>query len=98
MSYNVFCTFDLKNASTQDYQNAYRDLSNIGLQKVVTGEGGGKAAIPTTAAMGQFTGASAAAVRTDVRSKVAAAFNARKFTSEIFVVVGGDWAWGAMTT
>jgi hypothetical protein len=31
MSYFVFCTFDL-NASSQDYQNAYAELGNIGPQ------------------------------------------------------------------
>jgi len=98
MGYIVFCTFDLKNASSQDYQNAYSDLQNIGLSQIQTSSTGSKVVIPTTSVMGEFTGVSRDAVRDDLRSRVKAAFTARKFTSEIFVVVGGDWAWGGATT
>lgn len=98
MSYLVFCTFDLKNASSKDYENAYADLSGIGLRKVVKSDSGGDVVIPTTAAMGTFTGSNAATVRTDVRNAVQKAFNVRRFKSEIFIIVGGDWAWGAGTT
>jgi len=34
MSYLIFCTFDLKNASSVDYDNAYADLKALGLSKV----------------------------------------------------------------
>lgn len=37
MSYTVMCTFDLKNATQQDYNNAYSDLAQIGMRKVVVG-------------------------------------------------------------
>jgi hypothetical protein len=97
MSYIVFCTFDLKNASSQDYQNAYADLEKIGLRKVHKTDGG-NVVIPTTSAMGTFTGSNAATVRDDIRNKVKAAFTARRFKSEIFIVVGDNWAWGASTT
>jgi hypothetical protein len=98
MSYIVFCTFDLKNASAADYQNAYADLDAIGLKRVHVGGDGTKAVIPTTSAMGYFNGASAAAVRDDIRQRVKSAFQARRFKSEIFVVVGADGTWGATTT
>jgi hypothetical protein len=98
MSYLVFCTFDLKNASSQDYQNAYSDLDKIGLHKVVKGSGGSDVVIPTTSAMGNFTGSSSTSVRDDICNSIQAAFKARKFKSEIFLVVGGDWAWGSRTT
>ena len=97
MSYLVFCTFDLKNASSQDYQNAY-DLAKIGLHKVVKADNGNDVVIPTTAVMGSMVGASSSQVSTDVRSKIQVMFNARRFKSEIFVVVGGDWAWAAGVT
>src|SRR5437870_3218829 len=35
MSYFVVCTFDLKNATRTDYENAYADLANLGLRKTV---------------------------------------------------------------
>ncbi|MDI1340869.1 hypothetical protein [Polaromonas sp.] len=93
MSYLVFCTFDLKNASTQDYQDAYEDLASLGLQKIVTRSQGAKVVIPTTAAMGTFTGSDAATVCTDIRDQVQGAFEARGLKSELFLVTGGDWAW-----
>jgi hypothetical protein len=98
VSYLAFVTFDLKNASSQDYQNAYADLEKLGLKRVHKNSQGGNNVIPTTAAMGFFEGSGASKVCEDVRDKVRAAFNARKFKSEIFVVVGGDWAWVASTT
>lgn len=98
MMYLVFCTFDLKNATATDYQNAYAELDAIGLNKIVKGGNGGNVVIPTTAAMGEFNGASAASVRDDIAERVRVAFANRRFKSEIFVVVGDDWAWGARTT
>ncbi len=98
MSYFATCTFDLKNASNQDYQDAYAALAAIGLRKVVVGDAGKQVVAPTTTTAGEFNGASASAVRDFVREQVREAFKARQFSSEIFVVVGGDWAWGAATT
>ncbi|MBY8972760.1 hypothetical protein J1G33_20430 [Pseudomonas sp. P867] len=98
MSYLVYCTFDLKNASSKDYENAYADLQRIGLARVVKADEGRHVVIPTTSTMGFFDGTSAAAVRNDIRNSIQAAFRARFLTSEIFVVIGGNWAWGAGTT
>ena len=99
MSYVVFCTFDLKNAGSTDYQNAYADLAKLGLQKVHKADQGNQIVIPTTSVMGSFNGANAGTIGDDIRQRVRAAFNARGFTSEIFVVVGGEnWAWRSGTT
>lgn len=98
MSYLVFCTFDLKNASSQDYQNAYNDLARIGLKKVHKQSGGGEAVIPTTAAMGFFDGKGASQVVEHVRDSVQAAFRARRLKSELFMTAGDNWAWLAATT
>lgn len=98
MSYLVFVTFDLRSASSEDYKNAYADLEQIGLKKVHMNTGGGNDVIPTTAAMGFFDGASAKTVCEALRDQVRAAFNARKFKSEVFTIAGGDWAWVASTT
>jgi hypothetical protein len=99
MSYAVLCTFDLKGASSTDYQNAYSDLQRLGLNKVQSNDQGGNTVIPTTTALGTFNGANAAALRDDIRAKVKAVFSARGFRSEIFVLVGGiDWTWGAATS
>ena len=98
MSYLVFCTFDLKSASDQDYRNAYADLEKIGLKKVVIANNGNNVVIPTTSAMGEFNGTSASSVRDDIRNRVQNAFKARGFKSEIFLTIGGDWAWGSAAT
>lgn len=98
MSYLVFCTFDLKGASSQDYQNAYSDLGKVGLQKVHKLGNGNNAVIPATAAMGFFNGGGASTVIEQVRNSVQAAFNARGFKSEIFLTAGGDWSWVPATT
>ena len=97
MSYQVFCTFDLKNASRQDYANAYADLENLGLRRVHQSTAG-EIVIPTTSVLGTYNGGSADIVRDHVRSKVKEAFTARRFTSEIFVAVGENGTWGAATT
>ena len=98
MSYLVVCTFDLKDASYQDYQNAYADLAQSGLKKVVLSDQGGKVVIPTTTVAGELNGTSAPSVRDYACDQVQKAFAARRFSSEIFVAVGGDWAWGGRTT
>jgi hypothetical protein len=98
MSYLVYCTFDLKSASSKDYENAYADLQRIGLAKVVKADDGQHVVVPTTSTMGFFNGTDATAVRNDVRNAVQAAFRARALKSEIFVVVGANWSWGAATT
>lgn len=98
MSYLVMCTFDLKNATSQDYQNAYADLADLGLKKVHTSSQGNNVVIPTTAAMGEFSGSDGGVVSNAIRIKVEKAFNARGFRSEIFVIAGNDWGWSATTT
>jgi hypothetical protein len=98
MSYFVTCTFDLKNASRDDYINAYADLKRLGLSRTVASVQGTTVVAPTTMTMGEFNGQNVGAVRDSVRDQVQAAFAARRFSSEIFVSVGGDWAWGAATT
>ncbi len=98
MAYLVTCTFDLKNATRTDYQNAYADLEGIGLKKVIVSDQGNEVVTPTTMTIGTFNGQSAGAVRDYVRDNVQGAFRSRRFSSEIFVTVGGDWAWGGATT
>ncbi|MCR5882172.1 hypothetical protein LRS03_04570 [Rhizobacter sp. J219] len=98
MSYLVFCTFDLKNATSSDYETAYAALEKLGLQKVHKSDKGKEVVIPTTAAMGELDGDNAGAVRDHVAAQIKAAFAALRLKSEIFVTVGGNWAWGSRTT
>jgi hypothetical protein len=98
VAYLATCTFDLKNASRTDYQNAYSDLERIGLKQAIVAESGTKVVAPTTMTIGTFNGQSAGGVRDHLVQAVKAAFAARRFSSEIFITVGGDWAWGSGTT
>ena len=95
----VTCSFDLKGASSTDYQNAYADLANLGLKTAVVSDRGTNVIAPTTMAMGEIDGTSVDAVRDDIRNKVQAAFRQRRFSSEIFrVVAAGNWTWGGAST
>ena len=94
----MFCTFDLANASRFDYENAYADLEKLGLSRVIAAENGSEVVIPTTSVFGKFNGGSVGKVRDDLRNQVRAAFRAKGFDSEIFVLAAHDWAWGAATT
>jgi hypothetical protein len=76
MAYLVTCTFDLKNASRTDYQNAYADLQKLGLKKVILSDGGKEVVVPTTMTIGTFDGQGAGPVRDYVRDKIQAAFRA----------------------
>jgi len=98
VSYLAICTFDLSNATHQDYQTAYSALEAIGLKKVILTSDGGQVVMPTTTTTGEFNGASAVAVRDYVREQVRQALASRRLSAEIFVAVGGDWAWGAART
>ena len=59
MSYGVFCTFDLKNPKSGDYETAYNDLEKIGLKRIVVGTSGNRV-IPTTSVIGNFSGGAVA--------------------------------------
>ncbi len=98
MSYLVLCTFDLKGATSQDYQTAYAELGKIGIHKVHKTAEGSKAVIPTTAAMGFFSGSSASSVCDSIRDRVKIAFRSRGLRSELFFVAADNWAWIADAT
>ena len=99
MNYFCVCTFDLnQGASSEDYKNAYSDLENMGFKMKVRLTAGEEILLPNTTTAGTFNGDSAGAVRDDLTKKVKTAFANRGFKSEIFISVGGNWAWGHETT
>lgn len=98
MSYGVILSFDLKNASSDDYGNAYEDVKKIGFKTHLVGDTNKSIQLPTTTCYGVFDGASAEAVTLVLREKVKAAFVARKFTYEIFVAAGGGGHWWGWTS
>ncbi|NVO73210.1 hypothetical protein [Photobacterium damselae] len=99
MSYIVFCTFDLRNASSQDYENAYSALGRLGLNRVIAADNGRQVVIPTTSVQGSFNGRDAATVRDDLRNRIQQAFTNLGLRSEIYLITGGEnWAWGSTTS
>lgn len=98
MSYIVVCTFDLENATSQDYKDAYSDLEKLGLRKVAANTDGGNTVIPSTTVAGEFTGEDNPALVKEINRRVKSAFSSRGFKSEIFVVAGTNWAWEASAT
>lgn len=98
MKYLIYLTFDLKGATAQQYQTAYAELEKLGLSRVQKNTHGGQDVIPTTSAMGFFSGESSAQLCETIRDQVIAAFKARGFKSELFFVTGDNWAWAASAT
>lgn len=97
MSYFVTVSFDLKNANTEDYVNVYNAFAVIGLQKQLKADNGVVVQLPTTTCAGTFNGASAGVVRDDLANRCSAAIEQLALSGEVFVTVGGDWAWGHRT-
>ena len=93
MSYFITCTFDLKDGTPEDYQDAYADLDLIGLYREIVDKRGQRRILPTTTVAGLFYGSDSVSVRNDVNSGIRSAFASRGFTYELFLSVGTGWAW-----
>jgi hypothetical protein len=98
MTYLVFCVFDLKHASREDYLYAYMDLAALGLRKTVKSDNGPSFQLPASAVMGTFDGRSVEDVRSAVGKKVQGIFKARGLTGTFFLVASADWACAGETT
>lgn len=95
MSYLAVLTFDLHNADSEDYACADRQLAEVGLSKRLTADAGGVVQLPYNTYVGSFTGVSAGNVRDYVRERAKQALMACKLRGRLFVMAGGDWAWGS---
>ncbi|QDT29881.1 hypothetical protein Enr10x_52380 [Gimesia panareensis] len=93
-SFFVVTTFDLKDASSADYDCAEKNLNAVGLSKTLKS---GTVNLPYNTFAGQFTGKDAPSVRDFVRTKAKAALNKCGLSGNLFVSVGGDWTWGSTT-
>jgi len=93
MSYLVLVTFDLKDASWDDYKAVYEELENIGLLKRLISSEGKEVLLPTTTVAGEFEGDSSVDVRNNIMNKCKRIFKYLKLHGEIFVEVGDNWSW-----
>lgn len=94
MSYFVVVTFDIANGKAEDYETVYNEFAKIGLRRTLTYGQGNKIQLPTTTTAGEFNGQNAGSVRDDLCDKTQQIFTRNRLKGEIFVSVGGDWAWG----
>lgn len=94
MSYFVVATFDIANGRFEDYEGIYQDFATLGLRRTLQTDKGKAVKLPTTTTAGEFNGQSAAAVRDYLCDKTQQCFVRRRLHGEIFMSVGGDWAWG----
>ena len=98
MTFLLFCVFDLKNASREDYLYAYMDFATLGLRKGVKSDNGPSFQLPASAVMGTFEGRSIEDVRTTVAKKVQGIFKARGLNGTFFLVASTDWACAGEST
>jgi len=94
MTFQVFMSFDLHNASDEDYAKFYHALAKIGLFHWVKGNIG-KLELPHSAVIGDFPGISVESVRDQVRTMVVQILEATTLQGFIFVVVGENGTWGS---
>ena len=98
MTFLVFCVFDLKSATREDYLYAYMDLATLGLRQTVKSDNGPSFKLPASAVMGTFDGRSVEDVRGVVSRKVQGIFKARGLMGTFFLVASADWACAGEST
>jgi hypothetical protein len=92
MTFLVFCVFDLKGATREDYLYAYMDLATLGLRQTVKSDNGPSFRLPAAAVMGTFDGRNVEEVRSTVSRKVQGIFKGRGLNGTFFLVASHDWA------
>ena len=92
MTFLVFCVFDLKNGTREDYLYAYMDLATLGLRQTVKSDNGPSFKLPAAAVMGTFEGRTIDEVRSIVSRNVQGIFKARGLNGTFFLVASTDWA------
>ena len=98
MTFLVFCVFELKNSTREDYLYAYMDLAALGLRQTVKSDNGPSFKLPAAAVMGTFEGRTIDEVRSIVSRDVQGIFKARGLNGTFFLVASTDWACAGETT
>jgi hypothetical protein len=93
--YQVVVTFDLVDASSEQYRCVRDELSSMGLYSLVIGSNDQTIDLPYNTFQGDFYGSSSGELRDSIRSRMVEAFRRCGVAGPIFVTVGGvDWTWG----
>jgi hypothetical protein len=98
MTFLVFCVFELKNSTREDYLYAYMDLAALGLRQTVKSDNGPSFKLPAAAVMGTFEGRTIDEVRSIVSRNVQGIFKTRGLNGTFFLVASTDWACAGETT
>jgi len=98
MSYLVTVTFDIENATSQNYIDISNSFQRLGLFTFIKGHDNRNIDLPSNTYSGEFNGISVENIRNDICDRVQRAFINLKLQAKIYVVVGGDWGWGMRTT
>lgn len=94
MSYLVSISFDIKNATSKNYDDFYSKLDQIGLSKHLVADNGSKIQIPTTTTLaGIFEGNSIEEIRDYIADEIKKVYHQLNLNGEIFVFVGSNWGW-----
>lgn len=96
MQYQILCTFDLKNATTKNYDDAYKVLEKLGLNRVQAGTPR-DVVIPTTTVLGSrsFENTNSHNVAVSYRDVISKEFESLKLSYEIFITAGQNGSWAA---
>lgn len=98
MSYLVTVSFDIENASAEQYNQVEEKLSEIGFSNEIIGNSNKEVKLPNNTFAGEFDGANASKVRDDLSDMIRGIFSSLELKAKIFVHVGGNWAWGSRNT
>jgi len=101
MSYAVTVTFDIHNSENADYDEINEALVSIGLYKNIKANNNKTISLPNNTYFGEFNNYqtnSAGDLRENIANRIKKEFDKMKLKSNIFVAVGGDWAWGSSKT
>jgi hypothetical protein len=97
MSYFVTVTFDIHDGSAADYTTTYAEMAKIGLRPTIITNSGTRVDLPASTVAGEFNYPSAKTVRDDISQRAQDIFARNRLSGNVFVAVGGDWAWGQRT-
>ena len=98
MIYQVVVTFDLVDASSDQYSCVREELSGMGLYNLVFGEEDRRVDLPHNTFVGDLYGSNVDEIRNSIRSQMKDAFRGCGVTGLILVTVGGpEHTWGTAT-
>lgn len=98
MNFTALCTFDLTNASEEDYEKAYEVLENIGLSREADGTNR-QIDLPNTTVLGEFDRETKAEVKEFIAEKIKKSFKELNLKSKAFIMVSPSVnAWSQIST